>query len=206
MREPKDVSRRNRVRALIVAGFTVDQIKETCSFSTTEINDLIEQAIKSLKDEKLKENTVFNRHLNITNGVGFGSKTECYFSPSDYSEEDLINWQPNYEYSELSDDEKTIYSKNLIDIEKITPMQRIIKIDNYIAIIPSNKPACKKGGEHSWNGDEILSFDDLGNELKKSEFDTLPDKMKHILSVVSGKSSCSKCGIEYTSYDNPNFL
>ncbi len=72
-------------------------------------------------------------------------------------------------------------------------------------VTSSDKPSCSKGGEHEWDGDEILTFHNDERIMKRSEFTALPKPEQEKLSLASGECSCSKCGIGYMSYDNPYY-
>lgn len=73
----------------------------------------------------------------------------------------------------------------------------------FSAFVTSNKPACNDGGEHKWDGEEIMTFHNDKRIMKRNEFDLLPKVERDNLNQESGQCSCSKCGIGYMSYDNP---
>lgn len=75
----------------------------------------------------------------------------------------------------------------------------------FSAFLTKNKPDCEKGGEHQWDGEEILTFHNDERVLKRSQLDALPEKEQRKLNPASGEVSCSKCGMGYMSYDNPYY-
>lgn len=75
----------------------------------------------------------------------------------------------------------------------------------FSAFITKNKPSCEKGGEHIWDGEEILTFHNDDRTLKRSEVNALPKDEQESLNMASGEVSCSKCGMGYMSYDNPYY-
>jgi hypothetical protein len=77
--------------------------------------------------------------------------------------------------------------------------------NKFSAFITTNKPDCQSGGEHQWDGDEILRFHNDDRVLTRTQLDALPEIEKERLNPASGECSCSKCGIGYMSYDNPFF-
>ncbi len=76
----------------------------------------------------------------------------------------------------------------------------------FSAFITSNKPPCPKGGEHEWDGEELMTFHNDDRFLKFSEFKLLSKEEQEMLNQESGQSSCSKCGIGSMQYDNPHYL
>ncbi len=75
----------------------------------------------------------------------------------------------------------------------------------FSAFVTSNKPSCEKGGEHQWDGETLYTFHNDERILKDSEFRELSQSESDKLSISSGETSCSKCGIGYMSYDNPYY-
>jgi hypothetical protein len=75
----------------------------------------------------------------------------------------------------------------------------------YSAFVTSNKPPCENGGEHQWDGEEIMSFHNDDRILKRSEFAALPKAEQEKLNIQSGQVSCSKCGIGAMEWDNPYY-
>ncbi len=73
----------------------------------------------------------------------------------------------------------------------------------FSAFVTYNKPLCKNGDDHEWDGEEILTFHNDDRILTRSQFDELSENERIGLSPASGECSCSKCGIGYLSYDNP---
>ena len=73
------------------------------------------------------------------------------------------------------------------------------------AIVTTNKPECPKGGEHKWDGDEILTFYNDDRVLTRSEVEALPKEEQEKLNPQSGQVSCSKCGMGYMQFDNPYY-
>jgi hypothetical protein len=64
------------------------------------------------------------------------------------------------------------------------------------AIICGVKSKCK----HSWDGKLLYSLSDGRHKL---EFEMLPKEMDLI---IGGETTCSLCGIAYTTENNPNFM
>lgn len=51
---------------------------------------------------------------------------------------------------------------------------------------------------HDWS-DEIITFHNINEEMKKTEFMDLPDDEKEQLHVSGSGPACCKCGIEFTN-------
>jgi hypothetical protein len=101
-------SRRKRIKSLIVAGYTVEEIKQMCSFT----DEVIFEFFRTLKSEITEEElAVFN---DPHKPVWFGAKTEPYYK----NEDDVLKKYQNYSYESLSGEEKDIYNN-------IIPMCRI---------------------------------------------------------------------------------
>lgn len=61
------------------------------------------------------------------------------------------------------------------------------------------------GCEHSWDGEEIMSFHNDERVMKRSQFNALPEEERNRLNQSMGECSCSKCGMPYTVFDNPYY-
>lgn len=77
--------------------------------------------------------------------------------------------------------------------------------ETFSAFVTSNKPPCPNGGEHQWDGEEIMTFYNDERVLKLSEFKALTKIEQERLNQRSGEVSCSKCGMGAMTYDNPNY-
>ena len=93
--------RRNKVRCLLVAGYTIEEIKQRCDFSDKEIDEFF-----VLIQNKSKLTTANYR----ISSIYFGGKKEAYFSPEMFSEQDLVDHKFDYDYQDLSESEKEIYN------------------------------------------------------------------------------------------------
>lgn len=74
---------------------------------------------------------------------------------------------------------------------------------------------CKddSGCEHQWDGEGLITFGN-GETFKESEYDAILKKMTTKEQMddwhkdkgsTMGECTCSKCGMAYTTFDNPNY-
>jgi DNA-binding transcriptional MerR regulator len=113
-RDPKTDSRKKRIRSLIVAGYSIQQIKEMCSYPESQIQEFFDTLKSDIKEEiksRVKQ-------------IHFGSKNEAYYPTDLYTEDELIKLfsgenktglELTYNYEDLPDEEKEFYeSQNKI--------------------------------------------------------------------------------------------
>ncbi len=89
-------ARNRRIKHLVIAGWSIDKIRQDTGIPTGFINAYFKNIMHQPYSESL--------------GVCFGAKTEPYYSPEKYSEEDLINFSLEYNLEDLSEAEKEIYN------------------------------------------------------------------------------------------------
>lgn len=118
-RSQKYYSRIKRIRSLIVAGYTIDQIKKECSFSNGDIEEFFYKLTEVVRAEK--KNPIYT-------GVCFGSKRQAYYPPDMFSENNLVKLKHNYSFADLSDSERDIYS--LLPCENIDWRGKIRSLKN----------------------------------------------------------------------------
>lgn len=71
-----------------------------------------------------------------------------------------------------------------------------------VIISTSNKPKCKDGGDHKWEGSK-MTFYNSDQVMTQQDFESLDEATKEDLNPCMCEVSCTKCGIGYTEYDNP---
>jgi len=107
-RDPKIESRKKRIRALIVAGYSIHQIQELCSFPATQIQEFFDTLTCDI-DEEIKSRV---------KEIYFGHKSEAYYPPDLYSENDIIKLYSgqnktglnlDYSFEDLSEAELKFY-------------------------------------------------------------------------------------------------
>ena len=91
-------------------------------------------------------------------------------------------------------------------------MEKRIEFDGMTAFIAGCKD--DSGCEHKWDGDGLITFGN-GETYKETEYrkilDTLTtreavDKWHEGKGATMGECTCSKCGVPYTSVNNPFYL
>lgn len=96
-----------KVRELMMAGWAVNDIKTRFKLAPKDTEILISQVIYGLIPEKWQDFQF--RHVV---GVEFGNKQEQYYPANHYSEENAFVI-PEYQYSDLSLEEKILFHANL---------------------------------------------------------------------------------------------
>ena len=95
----------NRVKSLVVAGFSMEKIKIEMNLSPFMLNFYSEKALHRVEYQKYSVN--HDPKYIKSDGVAWGNKTQQYYPPEYCSE--MKAWKmPEYKWEDLSDDEKNL--------------------------------------------------------------------------------------------------
>jgi len=109
-------SRYKRVKSLLHAGYSVEEIYKLCSWGNKETNALVKEIEEDIINVAKRKATMLEYYPD--DGIQYGTKDDFYYHPLLYSEDQLVKMPPKYTYSDLSEDEKEIYNvSNFIDGE-----------------------------------------------------------------------------------------
>jgi hypothetical protein len=113
-RSAKNNSRYKRIKSLLNAGYSIEEIYKLCSWKNNETDELVKKINEHIINQEKRKLTMLD--YRIESKWELWHKDDYYYHPLLYSEEELVNLPPIYTYSDLSKDEKEIYDvSNFID-------------------------------------------------------------------------------------------